>query len=108
MSRHPLRPRYYVIDGHEPRAATLYEWASWFEDDKKRRVARTEISKGVVVSTIFLGLDHAFGDGPPVLFETMVFGGEHNGDQRRYCTWAEAEIGHMELVEELTPAEAET
>lgn len=28
---------------------------------------------GIEVSTVFLGMDHAFLDGPPVLWETMVF-----------------------------------
>jgi hypothetical protein len=32
------------------------------------------------ISTVFLGLDHRhFGDGPPLLFETMVFGGSRDG-----------------------------
>jgi hypothetical protein len=48
----------------------------------------------VYVSTVFLGLDHSFGEGPPQLFETMIFGGEHDEYQERYSTWDEAEAGH--------------
>lgn len=48
----------------------------------------------ITVSTVFLGLDHNYGIGPPVLFETMIFGGEHDGYQERYCTWDEAVEGH--------------
>lgn len=28
------------------------------------------------VSTVWLGLDHSFGHGPPVVFETLIFGGD--------------------------------
>jgi hypothetical protein len=48
---------------------------------------------------VFLGIDHNFfGDGPPILFETMVFGGPMDQDQRRYSTWDEAEFGHAAIV----------
>ena len=55
------------------------------------------------VSTIFLSMDHGLagliGDGSPVLFETMVFGGEHDGYQERYHTYDKAEEGHKRIVE---------
>jgi hypothetical protein len=49
-----------------------------------------------VVSTVFLGIDHGFGD-DPILFETMVFGGEYDGIQKRYSTWDEAVEGHYKI-----------
>jgi len=54
----------------------LYKWAQWFQcNDDARVVARDQIGESRV-STVFLGLDHNFmGDGPPILWETMVFGG---------------------------------
>ena len=34
------------------------------------------------VSTVWLGIDHAYTEGgPPVIFETMIFGGSPNIDQ---------------------------
>lgn len=60
-------------------------------------VASTERGD-VAVSTIWLGVNHQYGDGPPLIFETMVFGGEHNGYQIRYPNVDEARRGH-ELVE---------
>jgi hypothetical protein len=98
----------YVLggkDGHEPIPCyNLLEWARWFEE-ADRRVAFTGNRKKWV-STVFLGLDHGwFGDGPPVVFETMVF--VDNGDkwadgkpryesidQDRYSSWKAAEDGH--------------
>lgn len=64
-----------------------------------RRVRRTELSTGVVISTVFLGLDHNFLDrGPPHLFETLVFGGEHAYEMMRYATWDEAVQGHLRMA----------
>ena len=47
-----------------------------------------------------MGIDHAFGlaQHAPILFETMIFGGEHDEYQRRYCTMEEAEAGHAKAV----------
>lgn len=50
------------------------------------------------VSTVFLHMDHNWDGGTPVLFETMIFGGEHDGFQERYCTWDEAVIGHQKAL----------
>lgn len=92
---------YYVLRGHEAvPVASVQEWAKEFHS-QNRHVAVTEVAPGVTVSTVFLGLDHGFGDGPPLLFETMIFSDYGGGDERRYSTWAEAELGHMEEVERL-------
>jgi hypothetical protein len=74
------------------------EWAIAFEDRDKRRVAKTKLPDGTMISTVFLGLNHAYGDGPPMIFETMIFGGKHEGDQWRYSTWDEAVAGHEHAV----------
>lgn len=92
--------RYFILDGHEPVACDLMTWARWFELTD-RHVKLTE-QGDVMISTVFLGLDYSFSDeGPPVLFETMVFEGEHGGDMERYCTWEEAEAGHARFVAEV-------
>jgi hypothetical protein len=89
---------YILKDGVPVLESNLLTWAKWFEGgDDKRRVAFTEIG-GVKVSTVFLGIDHSFGGGAPVLFETMIFGGEHDKYQERYCTLEEAMIGHEKAV----------
>jgi hypothetical protein len=74
-------------------------------EDGGRRVARTEFEGGYV-STVFLGLNHAFTDGPPVLWETMIFGGPNDGWQDRYTSRAGAEAGHLRAVA-LAPNKAE-
>jgi hypothetical protein len=51
------------------------------------------------VSTVFLGLDHNYSfEGPPVLWETMIFGGEHDSYQTRYTSKDDAVKGHEEAL----------
>ena len=76
----------------------LLKWAEWIEGTGKRRVSLSRLgeSRGPRVSTVFLGLDHSFSDeGPPVLWETMVFGGPWKYEpQERYTSYEDALIGH--------------
>ena len=77
------------------------EWGQWFENADNRRVAFDTVAGGVQVSTVFIGLDHNFGDGPPLLFETLVTGGALDGEMERYSTWDEAERGHQAMLERI-------
>lgn len=87
---------YYRLVGKTAVPCSLLEWGIMFEKASERTVAKTTFGD-VTVSTVFLGIDHSFGDGPPLLFETMIFGGEFDDDLRRYETWSEAEQGHQEM-----------
>jgi hypothetical protein len=89
----------YKLDGKTPvPCEDTIEWAIWF--DKADRHVALDKFWGIKVSTVFLGMDHSWNDGPPVLFETMVFFGKSWCDvyQDRYCTWEEAEVGHTQVV----------
>ena len=88
----------YILEEHKPILCDdLMEWAKWFET-ADRKVAKTNISDEVTVSTVFLGLNHNFLGKPPILFETMVFGGTHDEEMERYSTWEEAEKGHKRWI----------
>ncbi len=92
----------------------LMAWATAFEDAENKQVAHDVLNNGKRVSTVWLGLDHQFGDGPPLIFESMVFSTKlvlarrfpflfrktdfDELDTRRYATEAEAVAGHRELV----------
>lgn len=93
-------PDHYILVKRVPIAVDVMSWARWFEKNAAAcRVAETKIGD-VRVSTVFLGLNHNFADdGPPILFETMVFGDPHNGEIWRYESWKDAEIGHQEAVD---------
>ena len=87
---------YYILDGHKiVPCDDVLKWAKWLE--KAERHVADDKENGIRVSTIFLGIDHSFGQEPPLLFETMVFGGEHDEDMERYSTWEEAEQGHKKM-----------
>lgn len=95
--------RYFILVDRQAVPCNLHRWVAWFVTHD-RHVAHTELpglDKPVRVSTVFLGLDHRyFSSGPPILFESLVFGGPLDGDMYRYCTWDEAAVGHAMLVDE--------
>jgi hypothetical protein len=102
-----IEPHLYTLIGKLPvPCLDLLNWAAWMERNHRNRHVGDDVLSGSVddqrieirVSTVFLGLDHRFGDGTPLLFETMVFGGPNAGDTRRYETWDEAETGHAEFL----------
>ena len=86
----------YILDGHNAIPCDdILKWTQWLENSE-RYVANDE-KNGIRVSTVFLGFDHSFLKSQPSLFETLVFGGEHDGDMQRYATWEEAEQGHKKM-----------
>jgi hypothetical protein len=74
--------------------------ANWEPD--ARRIGLTQVGT-FEVSTVFLIINHQYGEGPPILFETMVFD-KSDGDSfadlfcARYATKAAAEAGHAQVV----------
>lgn len=99
MNRVRTSPDFYILreGGVAEPAPSLIEWAEWAATHS------TQIAEDwegrVVVSTVFLGLNHRhFGDGPPILWETMIFGGRHNEWQQRYSSQADAVAGHARAL----------
>jgi hypothetical protein len=72
----------YILDekNHPILEPDTLKWAEWFGGAARRRmIATDDLPGGVTVSTIFLGIDHNFlGSGKPRLWETMIFGGDHD------------------------------
>jgi hypothetical protein len=86
---------------------TLENWAALMSQRgwAYKRVAEVTLPNGHRISTIWLGLNHRHGgDGPPLIFETMVFDAltNHDLDMARYSTEAEALAGHQRMVEKWT------
>jgi hypothetical protein len=95
---------YYILSdvhgkGHTPvPVKDPIAWARWWAaNGEERRVGQTVVGNASV-STVFLGIDHAFGGGTPQLFETMIFGGKHDEYEERCATWEEAEAMHERAV----------
>jgi len=89
----------------------LLEWSKLFEDVKYRRVAETTLPDGTWVSTVWIGIDHQFGDGTPLIFETMVFPSKEELNERnvdRHTTETEALAGHHLMVKNWARASLDT
>ena len=102
--------RHYILDhrGHVKHEPDANKWAIWFNNaNEKRRVKFTDCGQDIHVSTVFLGLDHSFQEtSKPVLWETIVFGGDMDGRERRYTSRALALKGHYEIVREIRAKQA--
>ena len=68
-----------------------------------KRVGLNNVGE-ISISTVWLGLDHQYGDGPPLIFETMQFGGEADQEMARYSTLEEAHAGHDAWVKRVKEA----
>ena len=93
------RPLYYILDWAtgETTPVDLKTWIPSFVN-KERHVARTNLGDAEI-STVFLGIDHGYLTEKPILFETMIFGGIHDGYQNRCCTLSEAYKMHDDAVD---------
>lgn len=127
-----LEKEWWILDAdNNPKPVRVREWSEWYEaaarkgladglTNDPRRVAQTDLAT-VWVSTVFLGVNHQWGDGPPILFETMVFTREkfpkefagkikwHRDDLDtfRYSTWDDAVTGHNAIVRRYQKLEAD-
>jgi hypothetical protein len=64
-------------------------------------VVKQETIGNAWISTVLLMIDHQFGEGPPLIFETMVFDAESHEPMdrmQRYSTYDEALAGHEEIA----------
>jgi hypothetical protein len=101
---YPVRPIYFARDGSP---MTQEEWSVRLVDLAYKHVAVTAVDDDVEVSTVWLGLDHRFvGDGPPLIFETLIFGGPLDGEMWRYANEDAALAGHDQAVAACREAKA--
>ncbi len=96
---------YRLVDKVPLLCKTGKEWAEWYEAAAAtgdRIVGRDELD-GLLVSTMFTGIDPGIVDGaPPQLFETMTFvDGKSSGVTIRSATWEQAEREHHRLVRKM-------
>jgi len=102
---------WYTLDNNNKpiAAASITEAAKWLDENLERKVVKQDYVGDIWISTVFLGLDHAWPKGnTPVLWETMIFGGEHDQYQDRYTSHEDALEGHevaVELVKSLITKE---
>jgi hypothetical protein len=102
-----FRDRYWYIlaeDGETPVHVGWEPYVRWQQDhnptNAPMRVGDTYVGD-VEVSTVFLCHDHNWWGGPPILWETKIFGGQYDQHQWRYHTQAEAIAKHDQIVASL-------
>lgn len=86
----------------EGRPLTVVEANALLADPGYRIVAR-DVWDHITISTVWTGVDHGIpnttGD-PPLIFETLVSGGPHNGARFHYSTVQDAIAGHARIAAE--------
>lgn len=93
-----LNGHLYRLDGKKPVPCTLEEYMNGMKSAASRIVEQTQVGN-LLVSTIFTGIDHAFGAGEKQLFETTVFGLPDELLPRwRFPTWNQAIREHRKLA----------
>jgi hypothetical protein len=80
---------YYVLNDQDVPVRATY--AEYLEKAEPQRIRKQTDINSCLLSTVFLGIDHSFSpvndpDHVPIIFETMIFGGEYDGFQRRYTS----------------------
>jgi hypothetical protein len=98
----------YVLnaDHSVERMDDVVEWENRFSNDNNvvSRTVYGEKPNEVMVSTVFIGIDHRYGheEGLPLLFETMVFA-KHIPSMDTYCercsTYTQAKEQHAKVCE---------
>ena len=92
-----MMDRYILVDGKPVFEPDLMIWAEWFEKNSERIIQHNLIN-GILISTVFLGLDHNYDAGPPLLWETMIFDLYHEDPQWRYTSHESALKGHQRAI----------
>lgn len=106
----------YILDGQRPvPCEDVSTWGRWcHETDRHVGLAIWGDPDGAEVarvSTVFLGVDHGWSYGLPILFETMIFApGLPDLDQTQWraATWEEAAAFHEVACETVRLALAAT
>ena len=91
-----------ILDDYYDRQGRPISAEDWvkpvYRSREYKRVAEDHVGD-IYISTVWLGFNHQYGEGPPLIFETMIFGsGDHDEWYRRYSTEAEAKAGHVAAV----------
>jgi hypothetical protein len=95
------RPMTYILVGQTPvpedDPLRYAEWRSTAD-----RIVRQDKIGTSFVSTVFLGIDHNWRmEGPPLLFETMIWTDSEIVFCDRCATWLEAEQQHERVLEDM-------
>jgi len=94
---------YYILDDkNKPVEVDIEEYSKWISEAPCRKIIGRTRLEDSLISTVFMGLDHSYGDGQKhVLWETMIFGGKYDEYQERYCSHEKAIRNHEYIVRKI-------
>ena len=88
----------YKLVGKKPVPCTLEEYVTGMKSAANRIIEQNQVGQWLV-STIFTGIDHAFGNGEKQLFETKIFGLPDELEPRwLFASWNQAVRHHRKMV----------
>lgn len=92
---------YYLNEDHTTRPCTQEEYGEQYvlmTKNKLKHVACDTLND-CTISTVWLGINHAYDGEKPHIFETMIFSGvDTKNYQERYSTWEDAKEGHGRAI----------
>lgn len=93
-----LEGHFYKLVDKNPVPCTFADYASDMKSADNRIIEQTRVGE-LTVSTVFTGIDHAFGMGEKQLFETSVLGlPDDILPLWRFSSWDDAVKEHLQLV----------
>lgn len=103
---------YFILDeNNEPQPRTLGECIQWIKSMPNtiatgvgKKLWHWKGENGLAVSTVFITHNLTYNFGECRCFESLIYGGDRDGETQNYATYQEALDGHMGLVNELTEA----
>lgn len=95
---------WYLLDEDKQPYSVPIELYLKLHEDMSMKQTAIDLVDDVRISTVFLGMDHGWNinNNPnykPILWETMIFGGEHSDYQERYTSHKDALEGHKKALE---------
>jgi hypothetical protein len=96
------RPIYYDRQGQP---MTLHQWAEKFHDEHYTHLARDVIGPDepldpaplITVSTYWLGVNPNWRNEEPLIYETLIIGGQYDATAMHYATETQAREGHQRV-----------
>lgn len=90
---------FYILDddNNPVQAEDFEEWEKFHSSN--RHIIDRDLIGSSAVSTVYLLFNPLIrNESPPIMFETMVFGGKLDGTMDRYATYGQAKAGHAAMV----------
>lgn len=91
-----------VYDKYGARITSSYVFNTLITNPIYKEIGKSTVGP-YLISTIWLGVDHNWGPGPPLIFETMIFKSPSHADLFccRYSNLLDAQTGHEKLKSQL-------